>query len=125
MLQKTNQVLWDVQVKVHLPEKICHTFDVNMVLGNLLENAIEAAQQTEEKMLHAVVEFQKGILKIEIVNSFSGEYTLKTTKNQGHHGFGLQSVRKAVEKHQGVMEVWAEGEQFHVKIMMYLPEENV
>ena len=96
-----------------------------MVLGNLLENAIEAAQQTEEKMLHAVVEFQKGILKIEIVNSFSGEYTLKTTKNQGHHGLGLQSVRKAVEKHQGVMEVWAEGEQFHVKIMMYLPEENV
>lgn len=125
MLQKTNQVLWDVQVKVHLPEKICHTFDVNMVLGNLLENAIEAAQQTEEKMLHAVVEFQKGILKIEIVNSFSGEYTLKTRKSQGHHGFGLQSVRRAVEKHQGVMEIWAEGEQFHVKIMLYLPEEDV
>ena len=40
-------------------------------------------------------------------------------------GFGLQSVRKAAEKHQGVMELWAEGKQFHVKIMMYLLKENV
>lgn len=108
-----------------LTEKIVDGRKGAYAAGNLLENAIEASRQTEDKMLHAVVEFQNGILKIEIMNSFSGEYTLKTRESQGHHGFGLQSVRRAVEKHKGVMEVWAEGEQFHVKIMMYLPEENV
>ena len=49
MLQQAKERLKDVHSKVLLPEKMEHSFDINIILGNLLENAIEAAEQTEEK----------------------------------------------------------------------------
>ena len=47
MLQKAEKDLKTVDIKVMLPEKVQHSFDVNVLLGNLLENAIEAAERTE------------------------------------------------------------------------------
>ena len=49
MLQRAKEELKTVTVKVILPEEIKHSFDLNILLGNLLENAIEAAERTENK----------------------------------------------------------------------------
>ncbi len=51
MPQKAKEELETVCVKVMLPEDIKHSFDINVLLGNLLENAIEAAKQTDKKYL--------------------------------------------------------------------------
>ena len=59
MLQKAEEELKDVAVNVMLPEKIKHSFDINVLLGNLLENAIDAARQTEKKYLRVDITLKK------------------------------------------------------------------
>jgi len=77
MLQKARRELKNVIANVMMPEKIKHSFDINVLLGNLLENAIEAARQTEEKYLRVDIILKRGILKIQIENTFMSENLLK------------------------------------------------
>lgn len=134
MLQRAKKSLCSVNAKIQIPEEISHSFDINIILGNLLENAIEAAEKTEDKILDVEIGLKQGVLKIKIENSFSGIWIPKkviekgqffTTKgDQEKHGFGLKSVRKIVEKYHGVMKINPDGKCFCVKIILYLPEKD-
>lgn len=59
MLQKAREELKTVTAKIVLPESITHYFDINVLSGNLLENAIEAARQTEEQYLYISMVLKK------------------------------------------------------------------
>ncbi|NBI87196.1 GHKL domain-containing protein [Lachnospiraceae bacterium] len=131
MLQMAKRELRSVDIKVQLPEALVHSFDINIILGNLLENAIEAARQTEEKYLGVTIMLKKEILRIEIENSFNGSllfqkdekyhaFSFGTTKeNTKKHGMGLNSVRKIVQKYNGIMDVYSKDNRFYIKLMLY------
>lgn len=132
MLQKAQKELKTVDIKVMLPEKIRHSFDINVLLGNLLENAIEAAAKTENKYLGIYITLKRGILKVKIENSFEpscilwGEQQkkdiiLKTTKPfKDQHGIGLKNVKKIVEKYNGTMAVTTQDGIFCVNLILYM-----
>lgn len=132
MIQIGKKELCTVKVSVQIPEAISHSFDIIIIIGNLLENAIEAARNTEEKMLNIKIQFKKGVLKIEIENSFKNEILaqknklnsvklFKTTKNDNKmHGIGLNSVKKIVEKYNGVMKIQLEEKRFYTKLILYI-----
>ena len=131
MLQKAREELETVVVKVVLPEKMKHTFEINVMIGNLLENAIEAARQTDKKYLNVNITLKKGVLKIRIENSFlsanlveeeqqGGRVFFTTKKAKGQHGIGLKSVRKIVETYNGTMEVTSQNELFCVNLILYM-----
>lgn len=132
MLQKAKEELETVLVKVVLPEDIKHSFDVNVLLGNLLENAIEAAKLTDKKYLSVNILLKKGVLKISIENSFitsnivqeeregKDKIFLTTKGNKDQHGIGLKSVKKIVEAYDGTMEVTAENDIFNVTLILYM-----
>ena len=131
MLQKAREKLETVTVRVMLPEKVKHDFDVNVLLGNLLENAIEAAAQTEQKYLKLDIILKRGVLKIRIENSFlpegleegerQGSRVFLTTKREkGQHGIGLESVRRIVEAYDGTMEVTPRDGLFCVNLILYM-----
>ncbi len=126
MLQRAKNILTTVHVKINLPEDIFPTFDINVILGNLLENAIDAARQTEEKFLEVLVEYKQGVLLIKINNSFSGGLKmdrhkfLTTKKSGGDHGIGLTSVKQIVEKYNGILKIDPQGNLFCVKVKLYL-----
>ena len=132
MLLKAKAELETVKVKVILPEGIKHSFDLNVLLGNVLENAIEAAKKTDEKYMKVSIVLQKGVLKIQIDNSYVAEMSLqreenggnkiyRTTKeNKDQHGIGLQNVKKIVEAYNGSMEVQTKGNIFSLKLLLYL-----
>lgn len=128
MLRRAKQELLTVDVNVRLPKSVDHSFDINVILGNLLENAIEAARQTEEKKLNVNIELQQGFLRIQIENSYTGKLEkrhrkLLTTKNtKGLHGIGLENVRKIVEKYDGTMEVCPDSDMFRVMLILYMSE---
>lgn len=104
MLKRAQEELNDVSIKVILPEEVKHFFDINILLGNLIENAIEAAKQTEKKYLSVYIILKKGVMKIKVENSFivsnilpNGKrdkrfMTTKPSKEQ--HGIGLKNVKK-------------------------------
>lgn len=132
MLQKAKEELETVHVKVMLPEEVVHSFDINVLLGNLLENAIEAAKHTEQKYLSVNLVLKRGVLKVQIDNSFpavemlekgdGGRIFLTTKKRKEEHGVGLKNVRKIVESYHGSMEIETDHGIFRVKLILYMSE---
>ena len=120
--KKLNHVEYEVQV----PSDLCiSAFDLNMILGNLIENAIEAAEQTKDKWTSVDIYYEKGMLSMEIKNSFQHELDVEknkllSTKEEKGHGIGLANVRKMVEKYQGFMDISNTNQIFTVKVMLYL-----
>lgn len=128
-LQRANEILNTVEAKVNIPEKLMlHSFDLNVVLGNLLDNAIEAAGQTEEKELKIAMKLEKGILFINVLNSCHGIAAgkiqrLETTKEDApNHGIGLSNVRRIVEKYHGEMDLICENGVMEADLIMYIKE---
>lgn len=123
LLKQAKEQLDTVEIQILLPKSMQHSFDVNVILGNLLDNAIEAARQTTEKILKVNIHLKQGILKIEIENSFNGKTKgdFRTTKKDKElHGIGLNNVRKMVEKYHGEMDVVTEGNMFVTRVILYI-----
>lgn len=127
MLNKAEQVLNKVDYKIDIPKEIeIHPFDFNVIFGNLLDNAILAATNSKEKWLSILVKYEKGLLFINIKNSFEnknikeGERYLTTKKEIGKHGIGLQNVKRVVNSYHGDIEIIDKDNIFDVKIMIYM-----
>lgn len=128
-IQKAEDVLNLVETKICIPEKLkLHSFDLNVVLGNLLDNAIDASVQTEEKKLRITMKLDKGVLFLNIRNSCQGlekgkRKMLETTKaDKINHGIGLKNVQRIVEKYHGDMELLCENGSMEADIMMYVKD---
>ncbi|MDD3360912.1 MAG: ATP-binding protein [Hespellia sp.] len=126
MIQQAEQKLKKVEYKISIPEELdMRSFDLNMILGNLLENAIEAAVNSTEKELSITIDYKKGILFLEVWNSYNGKiikrngHYMTTKENIASHGIGLENVKKVVENHNGTMDVLYDKNTFDIKIMLY------
>lgn len=124
-LNEAKAVLKEVVTNIKIPEDFANLFELNVILGNLLENAIYASKQTEEKYLRILLEMNKGILYLEINNSFNSDIKennnkLESTKKTGGHGIGLANVKRIVEEKHGNIEVSSSEHRFCVRIMLYL-----
>ncbi len=126
LLGQAKKKLNHVEYEVRVPSDLCiSAFDLNVILGNLTENAIEAAEQTKDKWMSVDIYYEKGMLSMEIKNSFQHELAVEknkllSTKEEKGHGIGLANVRKMVEKYQGFMDVSNTNQIFIVKVMLYL-----
>ena len=128
-IQSARERLDAVETKINIPEKLMlQSFDLNVILGNLLDNAIDAAIQTEEKKLRMTMKLDKGMLFLNMCNSCQGiaegkKASLETTKtDRENHGIGLNSVRRIVEKYHGDMELFCENGSMEVDIIMYMKD---
>lgn len=117
----------DVKIKVALPEELeVSGFSLNVILENLLNNAIRAAQQSECKYLNVSLNEKQGVLYIKIENSYSGKLHIRENKlvstksGLEMHGIGLKTVERIVKDQGGDMEIsWNEG-IFCVKVMLFM-----
>ena len=117
----------DIKSRVDLliPDKLnINSFDLNIIIGNLLDNAIEAASAAEDKFIDVSVELDRNVLYINISNSYDGnlKFTggkLASIKNNENHGLGLSSVERSVEKYKGTMNIHHDNRVFYVDILMY------
>ncbi|MCM1101169.1 MAG: GHKL domain-containing protein [Clostridium sp.] len=126
MLNNAEKVLNKIEYKISIPKDLgIRLFDINIILGNLLENAISAAGNSEEKWLSVFIKYEKGILFIHIMNSYSGQiirqgtHYVTTKKETQGHGIGLQNVKKIVDSYHGTLDVEHKNNIFDVKIMIY------
>lgn len=82
-------------------------FDLVAILGNLMDNALTAAQDAQEKWVELATALRNGYQVVVVENSCDlppivGEEGLRSTKAGGEdHGFGLKSVAKALKKYEG------------------------
>ncbi len=86
-------------------------YDLTIILGNLLENAITAVLNADEKTLSLSISQSKGNIIIFIDNTYRGELIkvknqYKTTKLlKINHGFGLSNVEKVLENYNGELRI--------------------
>lgn len=117
-----------LETKFVLPHELfINVFDINIVLGNLIDNALEALKQCDERELIVRLTYSKGVMFITIKNSFSGNIKIDsnnqklftTKKDLKNHGLGLQSVQYTIDKYYGTMEIETTEKMFIVKALMY------
>ena len=81
--------------------------DYSILFGNILDNAIEACEKTENKWIKIKIFYKKNMLICKISNSSKNEiipkytFPLTTKKNKLMHGIGLKNVKEIVEKYNG------------------------
>jgi sensor histidine kinase regulating citrate/malate metabolism len=119
----------DIEFKVNLdiPENIkIDNLDLSIVIGNCVENAIEACNNIKDKSHKYIVikaEVKGFNLVIKIKNSFNGKIInedniIKTSKKSQEHGIGLSNVRKICEKYNGFFNVKYTESEFEANIIM-------
>lgn len=95
--------------------------DLCAILGNLLDNALEAVRKVnepEKKEVKLTIRRINQMLVIKVENFFSEPLSvdngsLKTTKTEaGLHGWGLKSAKTAAEKYDGMVKTTCEGAVF-------------
>lgn len=115
----------DINIPIRMPFKGA---DICLILGNLLENAVEAARKVERnKYIRIRMKYDKNNLLLYIVNNYSGELIkdksngYKSTKvDSENHGVGLASVHRTVAKYHGVVVTDdSMPEKFLVKVVLY------
>lgn len=123
--QEMNNVNFSVILKIPTDLEIS-SFDMNVILGNLLDNAMEnvSGEAGQELQIEAVLEYIEGLLRIEVVNTFAGSISKDGDKILSHkgegHGFGLSNVKKITEKYSGYMMTENESNRFKVVVLLYL-----
>lgn len=102
--------------------------DLCVILGNALDNAIEAneGKNIENSYINLMMRYGEGNLIIIIENSFDGRCERKkdgmlitTKKDKRYHGIGLSSIQNAILKYNGQMNVETEDKKFKLSIIMY------
>ena len=118
-----DDILWECVVRIPNPCPM-NEFDLCVLFGNLLDNAIEACVRTDTQSPETrFISIQAGTVKncflLEIRNSTDATYTpisaptrenARTTwhthkKNPGEHGIGLLNVHDVVENYSGVIDM--------------------
>lgn len=127
-LQKANELGADVKADVSFPESLkIDEFDMTVILGNLLDNAIESISKCKSKFIELNINFQRGILSIEMKNSVNSESNCQdksiwsTSKDDKlNHGFGLLQIKKSIEKYNGSFDMIMRNNVCETKIIMYI-----
>ena len=97
--------------------------DLAMILGNLLDNAIEAAEKAGENPEVYVLIKTKGMLYICVKNKVKDTGTLKpgdknytTKENALLHGFGISCIRELVDRNDGQFDMEVSDGWFRTEI---------
>lgn len=100
-------------------------FDLVTILGNVLDNALEAAEKSKGRKITLSTKIVNTYDTIIITNSCDAvpDKNLKTEKPKGTHGLGLKSVEKTIKNYGGDFE-WEYDEnskEFIITIMIKKP----
>ncbi|MDE5698685.1 MAG: ATP-binding protein [Lachnospiraceae bacterium] len=119
--------------KLMLPQGLeIHSYDIGVILGNAVDNAIEACRKLKAKELEAdafirLCSLQKGnLLILKVENSFDGrlvrrrqeEFPITDKADKKSHGIGLANIKSTAEKYQGTMDFKVNGRVFILSVMM-------
>lgn len=103
-------------------------FDLTVILGNLLDNALEALEKVpsqEEKELSIHFTYDSNRLILKVSNTFdgalfsSGKRFLTRKKEPDFHGIGLGNIQTTVSRYHGATKISHDEKRFTVLVLIY------
>ena len=103
--------------------------DMNRLVGNLFDNAIEAVGdlETEQKKIYVKLRADKAAFLLVVKNPYQGERRQQeaempktTKKDKKNHGIGLKVVNDIIKKYHGKLEIKDEENVFSVSAFLYM-----
>lgn len=119
-------ILYKIKLGNNLRTDFIEDLDLISIVGNLLDNAIEAAEKTE-KDKYVICNMYMGNENHFLVMEFRNNYIvplikekeryISTKRDSGSHGIGIHTVKKLVERYGGIMRIVAGEQEFSVEII--------
>ena len=118
-----------VNAKAVVPDKLLVSdVDLCVIIGNLLDNAMEACEKQadeSERFIRVFIGVLKKQLYISVTNSVGGELqkvgkSFVSTKKSGNHGFGLMRIDSIAERCGGYVNRQSEPGVFATEVMLPL-----
>ena len=114
------------------------SYDIGVMIGNALDNAMEAcrklkAEDPEAETFIRLTSFQKGkMIFIEVENSFNGrvvkkkqsEFPVTDKTDKREHGIGFLNIKHTAEKYHGAVDWSVDGKVFTLSVMMQNERRN-
>lgn len=109
------------------------TVDLYAILGNALDNAVEAVekfQEIEKRQIDVLIYREQNFLIMNFINPmpgklvYEGEFPVTTKGDKRFHGFGLRSIWHLVRRYDGFLNISEEDGCFSLKILIPIPGET-
>lgn len=132
--QRATELNIPFKANIMVPSKLpIDNTDLCIILGNLLDNALEGniriTDKNMDRFIQTDIRIQKAFLFIRITNAFDGTYKINgkhyasVKTDAKFHGIGLSNVTAVLEKYHGDMKITQKDQTFIVTIM--IPLENI
>ena len=122
-LSKAKELEIEIKAEIeNLSFSYVDSIDFSSLLGNILDNAMEAAVNSESKKLGVIIAHKKGFDTIAVKNSIDWSVLdrnpeLRTSKTEPDHGLGVRQIRAIVEKYGGELDIYEEQGMFCVFVV--------
>jgi len=109
-----------------------NSFDLCALLGNALDNAIEAVEPLEEDSRREIalkISYDRQLVVMRLVNPYDGsvhmgvQWPLTSKPDKENHGYGMASMARVAEKYGGVASYDADASTFTLNVIIPLPEQ--
>lgn len=119
-----------ISVKAYLPSGLVFSsFDLTVILGNLIDNALEAVTLvSENQFIDFRMNCAKGMMIIRISNPYKNaikkenDIIITSKADKINHGMGLRSVNETLKKYNGTTEIETHENIFTVTAALYLEQ---
>ncbi len=102
-LAEENNIIFSTNISI---PSHCSVSDLDFIciLGNLIDNALEACENQNQKYIDLTIKEINHLLIIKVINSYKDMLPKKfitTKKDKSLHGIGLENVKNLVKKYNG------------------------
>lgn len=123
--KRTKCLQSDVEFKCVVFGKIkdVHDVDLSILIGNLLDNAIEAAERSKDKIVNLEI-YDRSFIEIVVENSIAKSVLktnpvfLTTKRNHELHGYGMKSITEIVDKYSGEITYEENNQMMNCKVIL-------
>lgn len=131
-MQSIQDIRFDAEELLFSGNLYIQSFDLGVIVGNALDNAMEACRKVKEgneqvDIFIRLSSFMKGnLLFIEVENSFNGkvvkrkysEFPITDKADKKAHGIGMLNMKNTAEKYHGAVDWTAGNNVFTLTVMM-------
>lgn len=124
--QAGSDIYYDI--KYNMKDVVCNSFECNKIIGNLIQNSLDALDSEEaiRQGIHVNIFRRSGNAVITISNYFHGDeqtvlraFDINWSGKPGHEGLGLGMIERTLKKYGG--RIMAEWKDKSVTFIVHIP----